>query len=103
MAKLVCCRRSCEFFRSDQRSESNGWCAGAGNRPSWQPAGSLLDLRAGTPQFSCGPLVTPYDRGAELARWSIKRWHSEARMLIRSTISDAADAGNVVAAATIFR
>ncbi|MFT5323315.1 MAG: hypothetical protein ACI8P0_001164 [Planctomycetaceae bacterium] len=48
------------FVGCDQRSESNGRCAGAGNRWSLLPSGLLSELRAGTPQFTFGPLVTPY-------------------------------------------
>jgi hypothetical protein len=48
------------FVGCDQRSESNGWCAGAGNRWGLLPSGLLVDLRAGTPRISFGPLVTPY-------------------------------------------
>jgi hypothetical protein len=53
--------RGCEFFVGcDQRSKKNGRCAGAGNRCRSSPPGLLTDLRAGTPRFSFGPLVTPY-------------------------------------------
>jgi hypothetical protein len=44
----------------DQRSELQNWCAGAGNRQSLLPTGSLADLRVGTPQSPFSPLVTPY-------------------------------------------
>ncbi|MFT4559215.1 MAG: hypothetical protein ACI92S_004605, partial [Planctomycetaceae bacterium] len=56
----VFCRGEPVFVGCDQRSESNGRCAGAGNRWSLLPSGLLSELRAGTPQFTFGPLVTPY-------------------------------------------
>jgi hypothetical protein len=45
----------------DQRSESNGWCAGTGDfRVTWAWHRSEV-LRAGTPRFRFSPLVTPYE------------------------------------------
>ena len=55
-------QRGCEFFVGcDKRSESNGRCAGAGNRQSSKPSGLFAALRAGTPRLPFGPLVTPYN------------------------------------------
>jgi len=56
-------RRSCEnLCLGDKRSESNGWCARAGDFRNFRPSGLLVDLRAGTPRFLFGPLVTPYEK-----------------------------------------
>jgi hypothetical protein len=53
----------CELFVGcDKRSESNGWCAGAGNGQSPEPSSLPANLRAGTPRISFSPLVTPYRR-----------------------------------------
>jgi hypothetical protein len=44
--------RGCEFFAGcDKQSESNGWCAGAGDCPSSRPSRLLTILSAGTPLF----------------------------------------------------
>ena len=53
---------TCDLFVGcDKRSESNGRCAGAGNRQNSKPSGLFADLRAGTPRLPFGPLVTPYN------------------------------------------
>ena len=48
------------FVGCDQRSKFHKWCAGAGSCWSPQRWRLLEDLRAGTPQLSFSPLVTPY-------------------------------------------